>query len=153
MDVPEFERYLHLYFPLSRHLGVRVLSVGADAVRLSAPIASNVNRGETAFGGSLSALAILAAWSWVRLRLDELGFAGSLVIQKNSVEYLTPATGDFEACAYAPEPAQWDRFQRVLDRRGRARLEVAADLSVEGTVVAQFRGQYVALAVPEAQTA
>jgi thioesterase domain-containing protein len=153
MESVEFERYLHLYFPVSRHLGVRVLGVGPEGVRLGAPLAANFNRGETAFGGSLSALAILAAWSWLRLQLDAHGFAGSLVIQRNAVEYLAPATSDFEAFARSPEPSQWERFRRTLERRGRARIELDAELRVGEELVARFRGEYVALAAGEASRA
>ena len=139
------EHYLHEHIPISRSLGVRVLEANADAVWLRAPIGPNLNHRQTAFGGSLSALAILAAWCWLHLRLREHGFDGRIVIQGNSMEYLVPADGDFEALCRAPTPERWAVFGRTLEQRGRARLELDAELRVDGELVASFRGQYVAL--------
>ena len=145
MSAVEFEQYLHVSFPASGLLGVSVEEAGPDGVRLRAPLETNVNVAATAFGGSLSTLAILSAWSWLRLRLDDLGFGGGLVIQRNTVEYLAPATGDFEAHAHAPAPEAWARFEHILSRRGRARIELRADVHSEGLHVVRFSGQYVAL--------
>ena len=66
----QLERYLHEHIPLSKAMGVSVLSVGEEAVTLRAPLAPNINHRETVFGGSASALAILAAWSLLHTRLD-----------------------------------------------------------------------------------
>jgi thioesterase domain-containing protein len=145
VNAAELERYLHEHIPISRHLGTRVLEAGAHAVRLAAPLAPNLNHRETAFGGSLAALAILAAWSWLHLRLRAEGFHGRIVIQGNSMEYLAPAEADFDATCRAPSAERWELFARTLGQRGRARLELDAEVHVGGRLVASFRGQYVAL--------
>ncbi len=151
MDTRTIERYLHEHIPVSRHLGTRVLEASAERVRLGAPLAPNLNHRRTVFGGSLSALAILAGWAWLHLRLrGERAFGGQIVIMGNSVKYLAPAEGDFEAVCAAPAAERWARFARTLDRRGRARLELDAEIRVGDLPVASFRGQYVALdAEPE----
>ena len=59
---------------------VAVVSAAADAVTLSAPLAPNINHRSTAFGGSVSTLAILSAWSLVNLRLRAEGLRSRLVI-------------------------------------------------------------------------
>lgn len=141
----DLERYLHEHIPISRHLGVRVLEAGAGGVRLAAPLEPNLNHRKTAFGGSLSALAILAAWSWLHITLRGEGFAGRIVIQSNSMEYLAAAEGDFEAFCRAPGEERWALFRRTLDQRRRARMELDAEVSVGDQLVANFRGQYVAL--------
>src|SRR5512132_2090261 len=97
LTAAQLERYLHEQIPISRPLGVRVLAAGADVVRLGAPLEPNLNHRQTVFGGSLSAVAILAAWTWLYLRLGGPGFTGRIVIQNHGVEYLAPAEGDFVA--------------------------------------------------------
>ena len=146
----QLERYLHEQIPISRPLGVRVLAAGADLVRLGAPLEPNLNHRQTAFGGSLSAVAILAAWSWLYLRLGGPGYTGRIVIQNHSVEYLAPAEGDFVAACAAPGDEMWARFERALERRGRARLTLDVDVQVDRLLVARGRGRFVALRVPEA---
>ena len=63
MQAIDIEHYLHAHIPLSLAMGVKVLSSSREAVRLSAPLAPNINHRATVFGGSASAVALLAAWA------------------------------------------------------------------------------------------
>jgi thioesterase domain-containing protein len=145
MRAADLERYLHDHIPLSRALAVRVEHVGPELVRLSAPLAPNLNHRRTAFGGSVASLAILAGWSWLLARLADRSPVPRLVIQDQTVEYLEPILAAFEATCPAPAEASWRRFLRALDGRGRGRLELAAEVTSEGRVAARFRGLYVAI--------
>jgi thioesterase domain-containing protein len=60
MELAELERYLHQHIPLSEAMQVSVVEVHPEHVVLSAPLAPNINHRETVFGGSASAVAILA---------------------------------------------------------------------------------------------
>ncbi len=143
------QQYLHDHIPLSRAMQVEVLSVQPDAVVLSAPLAPNINHQETVFGGSASAVAILAAWSLLYVRLNIAGIASRLVIQGNTMQYELPISGTFTARATITEPAAWQRFVRTFERRGRARISVTSVLEYEGRQVGSLQGEFVALA-PEA---
>ena len=145
---PALEAYLHEHIPISRNLGVRVLAADRAGVRLAAPLAPNVNHRDTVFGGSLSAVAILAGWSCLRQALGHAGPTRRIVIQSNSIEYLAPANGDFEAWCHAPPPDRWAVFERTLSRRQRARITLAVDVTSGGEIVAKFHGQYVVLPDP-----
>ena len=68
------------------------------------------------------------------------------MIMSNSMKYLAPAEGDFEACCTAPAPERWERFVSTREQRGRARLELGVELTAGDLPVASFRGRYVALA-------
>jgi thioesterase domain-containing protein len=144
------ERYLNEHIPLSRALGVRVTAAGADGVELGAPLEPNLNHQRTAFGGSLSAVAILAAWSWLRIRLGDTVAGGSIVIQSHSMEYLTPVTTPFTAICRAPGGERWAAFERTMQRRGRARIELDAEILAGAELAGQFRGQFVAFAADRA---
>jgi thioesterase domain-containing protein len=147
MQATDLERYLHDHIPLSRALAVRVEHLGPELVRLSAPLAPNLNHRRTAFGGSVASLAILAGWSWLLARLADRSPVPRLVIQEETVEYLAPIDAAFEAICAAPAETAWRRFERALDERGRGRLGLAADVTSEGRIAARFRGLYVAIAV------
>jgi thioesterase domain-containing protein len=141
----EVESYLHGHIPISSAMGVRVLAVGRSGVTLAAPLAPNINHRATVFGGSVSAVAILAAWAWLHFALRDAGLKTRLVIQRNSVEYLAPVAGDFEArCAGLPDRA-FEKFEQQLRRLGKARVTLAAELIFERKVAAKFEGDYVAI--------
>lgn len=141
----ELERYLHDHIPLSKAMDVSVVSVADDAVVLAAPLAPNINHRETVFGGSASALAILAAWSLLHTRLRAAGLASRLVIQRNTMEYERPIAGEFSARSSLVHPDEWERFTRTLVRRGKARIAVTSVLEYAGEVVGELTGEFVAL--------
>ena len=148
MDARELEDYLHAHIPLSAAMQVAVVAVEASGVTLAAPLAPNINHRDTVFGGSASAVAILAAWSLLHTRVRAEGVAARLVIQSNAMEYLLPIAGDFTARSALAEPDQWPRFMRTFARMGRARLRVTAELQSDGHLAARLSGEFVALAMP-----
>lgn len=152
MTTQSLEKYLHDHIPLTIALGVRVLEANQEQVVIGAPLAPNINHTETVFGGSASAVAILAAWSLLHLRLRELGIASTIVIQRNTMEYAKPVSGDFVARAFLTEPDLWPRFLHTLARKGRARVSVSANLEFEGQVAGNLEGDFVAIVKPPAQS-
>lgn len=140
------QNYLHEHIPLSRAMCVQVVSVLPEAVVLSAPLAPNINHRETVFGGSASALAILAAWSLLHTRLRAEGIDCRLVIQRNTMEYSLPIQGTFYARSALEHPEQWQRFRNLLSRRGKARIAVVAVLEFDGERAGAFSGEFVAIA-------
>lgn len=145
MSPVELETYLHRHIPLSAAMQVAVESVSVEGVVLRAPLAPNINHRETVFGGSASAVAILAAWALLHIRLNAAGVSARVVIQRNRMEYLHPITGSFTATGEIA-PAEWERFERALARKGRARIAAAARLTCEGRIVGRLEGEFVALA-------
>lgn len=145
MDPAALEAYLHEHIPLSAAMCVSVRTSSDDAVVLDAPLAPNINHRDTVFGGSASALAILAAWSLVHVRLQASGQSCRLVVQRNSVEYTAPMAGDFSAVARLSDPSAWERLTRTLSRHGIARIDVVCELSSDECVCGTFEGTFVAI--------
>jgi thioesterase domain-containing protein len=148
VDKQELEKYLHEHIPLSGVMGVAVVEASREGVTLSAPLKPNINHRETVFGGSASAVAILAAWSLVHLRLTQEGIDGRLVIQRNSMNYERPMTGIFIAVSSLRDPTAWDRFVAMFKRKNRARITVVAALFYGGEKAGEFEGEFVALGGP-----
>jgi thioesterase domain-containing protein len=139
------EAFLHEHLPLARAMEARVAQADASGARLTAPLSRNHNHHGTAFGGSLSALAMLAGWAFLHAALDRAGRdEAEVVIQEVRFAFTAPARGDLEARVSAPDAATWDAFARALDRRGRARLDLACELRSEGAEVARAEARYVA---------
>jgi thioesterase domain-containing protein len=145
MTPGELAAYLRDNIPLTTALAVEVIDVSDSAVRLRAPLAPNRNHRQTAFGGSVAALAVLAGWGWLHARLVARAVPVRLVIQRQELDYLAPIASDFIATCAAPEDAAWNRFARALDTRGRARIELAVTVTCGEVLAARFSGAYVAL--------
>lgn len=141
----QLEAYLHTHIPISAQMGVHVVDASEDGVRLGAPLEPNLNHQQTGFGGSISALAILAGWSLLWLRLREHSAGHQIMIQSNAIEYLEPARSDFTAVCTAPDAVEWDRFLRTYRLRGRGRLSLLAEVQAGALPLATFEGKYVAV--------
>lgn len=148
MQAQALQNYLHQHIPLSAAMDVTVLSADPDRVQLYAPLTPNLNHRATFFGGSASALAILAAWSLLHVRLETQGIAARLVIQRNCMDYQRPIAGDCHAVCDGADMPDWDPFLRMLERRGRGRVTVASRLLYQDRVAADFTGDFVALSAP-----
>jgi len=126
-------------------MGVEVAQASGERVELAAPFAPNINHLETVFGGSASAVAILAAWTLLHVRLKEAGISSHVVIQQNSMKYERPMTGDFTAISTFADSATWERFLHTLERKHRARITIAAQLLCRGETTGELEGDFVAL--------
>jgi thioesterase domain-containing protein len=139
------ERSLHSNIPLSAAMGVRVKLASAEQVLLTAPLGPNINHLQTVFGGSGTVLATLAAWTLLHLRLEQARLSAQVVIQRSSMEFERPIAGDFEAVCSFADAAIWQRFCRTLQRHGRARVTLQANLLHAAQKMASFEGDFVAL--------
>ena len=146
MTPAELTDYLRERIPLAETLGVVARVAGPGGVTLAAPLEPNLNHQGTAFGGSVSAIAILAAWSNVKLRLAAAGSDARIVIHESKVRYERPIDSGILAHSPALAEEAWERFERTLARRGLARIAVDTRVEAEGTVAARFVGSFVAVA-------
>ncbi len=142
----DIERYLRRRIPLAVAMGIEVRSVTASRVELAAPLAPNTNNGEMVFGGSAVAVAILAAWTLLYVRERELGERAQLLIQRSSMRYERPITGDFRVVSELTDEAAYLRFRATLDRRRRARITLCSVLLQNGERAGFFEGDFVVLA-------
>lgn len=137
-------RYLHDHIPLTRHMQILVAECSPDRIVLRAPLAPNINHRETAFGGSLSGIAILAGWAWLHARLSR-DFGPRLVVQESTMTFEKPVTGQFEAVCNSPPATEFARFRSLLERRGKARMTLASHVVSDSQIVAHHTGRYVAV--------
>jgi thioesterase domain-containing protein len=133
---------LHTEIPISKEIGITIGAYNRCLV-LHAPLAPNINHKDTAFAGSLNAIATLAGWSLLWLLLDEVSLRGKIVIQDSTIEYLRPVAGDFAARCCLPESAELARFLAILRKKARARLQLQATISEQDRVAVRFTGRYV----------
>jgi thioesterase domain-containing protein len=145
-DKHAIQEYLHRHIPLSFAMGVRVVEAEPRKVTLWAPLEPNINHRETVFGGSASALCLLAAWALVHFRLQYEGHPCRVVIHKNTMSYDKPIPSDFTAICTLENLETWNAFTLVLAKKGKARVTLPASLACGGEKVGSFEGTLVAIA-------
>lgn len=118
-----------------------------ERLALSAPLDANVNDKGSAFGGSLAALMTLAGWALTTLRLNLLDIDAEVYVADSSVKYLAPLRDGLRASAWLADGEDWNAFVATLRGRGKARLNVAAQVDLPGGGVATaMRARFVAFA-------
>jgi thioesterase domain-containing protein len=145
VDCETVEQYLHQHIPLSGAMAISVDSIDESGIMLSAPLLPNINHRSTAFGGSISTLAILSAWTFVHVRLQTLAIPCRIVIQSNSMEYVSPIEAEFQAHCLNPPQQNWERFIAAVSKRGKGRIALTAEVYSHGVLSAIFHGEYVAI--------
>ncbi len=136
------ERTLHDEIPLSQAMGVSVTDYDGTSLKLSAPLATNINHKSTAFGGSLYSLAVLCGWGMLHLKLAEAALHKHIVIQESNIRYLRPVAQDMQAeCNLDDETL--NKFLRTLNKHDRARLSLDVIIHNQGQPAVEFTGRYV----------
>ncbi|MBL6749110.1 MAG: YiiD C-terminal domain-containing protein [Nevskia sp.] len=141
--------FLHSRIPLTAAMQLRVQPGERHAIEVRAPLAPNINVHQTAFGGSLVTLAIVAGWTLLHQALQQDAVECAVFVQKSQCEYLLPARGELSAAARLPADA-WREFLADLRLHGRARIEIEVTVSSGGQAVARHLGSFVAKAPPAA---
>ncbi|MFN2300546.1 MAG: YiiD C-terminal domain-containing protein [Gammaproteobacteria bacterium] len=145
MQVKALHNYLRGAIPLVDSMQVVTRAAGPDEVVLSAPLAPNVNHQDTAFGGSIAALATLACWGWLWTHLRESGADARLVVARSEIDYLKPLTTELIARCGAPAAAELNAFDKRFAGRKRARIVLRASVEdTQGILCARYSGVFVA---------
>lgn len=132
--------------PITQHLQFSLSAGEGNEIIASAPLHANLNHMGSAFGGSISMLTTLTGWAMVHTLLDEMRHQAQILIQEGDIEYLQPIREDLRVICERPDASAVERFQQMLDRWGRARLELQCKVYEAGERAVTFIGQYVALA-------
>lgn len=131
---------------LYQHLGIEVVSLSSSGVHFKIDLEKNKNHKGTAFGGSLYATAVLAAYAFVLVCLREAGLnTENIVIAKGEIKYLRPVTTDFSVrCGFDAE-ADTKKFLADLKQNTSARLTVQSHIfGLDNICKATFSGEFVA---------
>lgn len=151
----ELERLIIQEMPITEHLEFSLASDEQGRLRASAPLQPNANHMGSAFGGSLSMLATVTGWAMmhrvVQDMVEDVKRRVEVIIQESDIEYMRPVQENISVICEPPDDDALDRFQQMLDRWGRARLDLKCKIDAAGERAVTFIGRYVALT--EEQTA
>ncbi|MGK5595731.1 MAG: YiiD C-terminal domain-containing protein [Parachlamydiaceae bacterium] len=139
------QSYLWDHIPISKAIGVTVECANLEQVILCAPFSNNINHKQTVFGGSLHAVATLACWSLLFLRLKQLNEHYQIVITKSEISYSKPVAQDFKICSRSSSINEWQAFLRLLEKKGKARIQLTSSLEIDGKTCVQYQGTFAAI--------
>ena len=138
----ELDRLLAAMPPVAA-MAIRAESFDGEELRLSAPLAANVNDKDCAFGGSLASLMTLAGWGWLMLKTAQAGQPAEVYVADSQIRYLSPLYADLQGVARLAEDEDWDATLRCLSERGRARVAMRAEVrSAGGAPVATLSARF-----------
>lgn len=142
MSPSNLEQFLHDKIPLSKALAIRISSANDTQVILHSPLKPNRNHMGTAFGGSLSAVATLACYTWIFNYLEERGHHVHIILKSSEMKYLAPVDEDFSATCSAPAAADLEKSLKAFEKKGLARLNLSSEISSHGKRLCLFKGEF-----------
>src|SRR3954463_14741427 len=105
----EVEKYLHEQIPITRAMGLRVVAHDEKEFVVEAPVALNSNHLRTAFGGSINAVATLAAYGFLWVELNDA--AAHVVVAESSIRFLRPVLETIRATCRRPDAKSLAAFR------------------------------------------
>jgi thioesterase domain-containing protein len=138
------EEYFHQQIPITRAMGVRVVAQDGNEFIIEAPVTLNSNHLGTGFGGSINAVATLAAYGLVWIELRNRGV--HVVVAESSIRFLRPVRETIRAICRHPDPDEWTAFQTRFAEKGKARITLRVNVVEAEQTAAEFEGVFVARA-------
>ena len=136
------EKFLHEQIPITRAMGLRVVGDNDPGFSVEAPVALNSNHLRTAFGGSINAVATLAAYGFLWVELNDA--AAHVVVAESSIRFLRPVRETIRATCSPPDEESLARFRNDFGAKRKARITLRVNVTEGGETAAEFEGQFVA---------
>ncbi len=138
----EAEKFLHEQIPITRAMGLRVVAHDDTGFTVEAPVALNSNHLRTAFGGSINAVATLAAYGFLWVELNDA--AAHVVVAESSIRFLRPVRETIRATCLRPGANCLAEFRNQFVEQGKARITLHVKVTEAGGTTAEFEGKFVA---------
>jgi thioesterase domain-containing protein len=136
------EKFFHEQIPITRAMGLRAVSHDESGFTVEAPVALNSNHLRTAFGGSINAVATLAAYGFLWLELNDA--ASHVVVAESSIRFLRPIRETIRAICRRPSADELAGFRQKFIEKGKARITLHVKVTEADEIAAEFQGTFVA---------
>ncbi len=137
--------FFETHLPITQHMGMAVEHYDGATLTLSAPLEPNINDKQTAFGGSLFNLAVMACWGMVYLKTQEAGIVCNQVVMQSNIKYFSPVTGTIKATCVCPGEQELNEFLERFNTIGKSKISLGAYVKCSGKTAVEFEGQYAIL--------
>ena len=123
-------------------MGLRVVTHDDTGFTVEAPVALNSNHLRTAFGGSINAVATLAAYGFLWVELNDA--ATHVVVAESSIRFLRPVHETIRAICLRPAADELTAFRSQFTAKRKARIALRVNVIEGGETAAEFEGSFVA---------
>jgi thioesterase domain-containing protein len=144
----KIQAYFHEQIPITREMGVRVIANDENGFVIEAPVALNSNHLRTAFGGSINAVATLAAYGFLWLELNDASV--HVVVAESSIRFLRPVRETIRAICRRHAAGELAEFRSQFAAKRKARIALRVNVVEEDETAAEFEGVFVARNHPNA---
>ena len=142
--IKELQNKLYNDIPLTKIMEIKIQNYTNQELITTASLGININDKGTAFGGSLSTMTIISAWSLCWLISKELGFdSNNIVIIKNETSFRRPVTKDIVCITKKPSKEEIEIVKQKLQIKKSASLKIQSQIIEDGEICVDFEGYYV----------
>jgi len=142
--IKQFQTFLNQSIPLTKDMGLQLNEFTGSTLKLTAPLLNNINDKGSVFGGSSSALMIIAAWSLIKLNCDDHGIDADIVIHKNETLWTKPLYSDLILDAEFDEKYDFNQISQILKSKRHQKINCQISLKdVDGNNFSTMKAKYV----------
>jgi thioesterase domain-containing protein len=125
-------------------MGLRVVANDETGFVVETPVALNSNHLRTGFGGSINAVATLAAYGFLWVELNDA--AAHVVVAESSIRFLRPVRETIRAVCLRPGADELATFRNEFASQRKGRITLRVHVVEAGERAAEFQGSFVARA-------
>ena len=145
MNKEEAQLYIENNIPMSKKMGMKIIELSEESVRIGMPFAPNINHQGSVFGGSIGSLFFVTCWAYVQLLIADYFPHPKIVGRQGASVFYAPITSDFQSNLIIPEKNEVNRFLIEFNQKGKAKLTTRAIINYEGKIAADFKGEFVVI--------
>ncbi|WP_010298269.1 YiiD C-terminal domain-containing protein [Candidatus Odyssella thessalonicensis] len=140
-----FQKFMAEKVPVAQAMNIEIVEASEQGITLKAPLSANINDKGVAFGGSLFSIASLCSWAVVDSLLKRHNQEAIVFIHTSQTRFSTPVVSDFKVSCLAPTGKDLDMFLKTFNRKGKARLTLAATVYEEEALAFESVSEFVAV--------
>jgi len=142
--IDQLQSFLHKEIPITKQMGLRLISFEKGKLHLCAPLDVNINDKGSVFGGSGSSLMIIAAWSLIKLNCENVGLNADIVIHKNQTTWNKALYQDLNIQAHFETTYDFNKIKLKLDNNRHQRISCFIKLiDAKDNIFSTMEAKYV----------
>lgn len=142
--IKKLQDFLYQEIPLTKDMKLELVKFDGFTLQVKAPLINNINDKGSVFGGSSSALMIIAAWSLIRLNCQDNEIQADIVIHKNETIWQKAMYSDLTINTRFQNGPDFQQIKVLLDSNKHKRVTCLIELvDDDGNIYSTMAAKYV----------